>query len=114
MVLYVEVLAVGPFKRELVEHYEHPPERFAHTQDGMPLVTRLFGIEEGTGTGIAVANALGISNVWDVNRHKIDAAKIDFPALSSLLSGWDYYSKDVQSLRAFAAAGYDLYLLPNG
>ncbi|MBI3437657.1 MAG: hypothetical protein HY054_03210 [Proteobacteria bacterium] len=115
--LSVAVLAVGPFRRHLIEHYEYPADRYARTRDGAPIVTILFGITEGTRAGTEVASALGISDVWDFNQHKIDVRKVDFPKLeSTLLSLHDHaeYEFDLAALRAFVAEGYELYFIPNG
>ncbi len=113
MVLYVEVLAIGPFKRKLVSHYEYASDRYESTRESAPIVTRLFGIEEGNRVGGDVAAALGVSDIWDFNQHRIDTAKIDFVALRSAVAGLPY-GKDVEALQAFSSEGYDLYFLPNG
>jgi len=115
--LFVEVVAVGPFRRHLIEHYAYPAERYTETREGVATVTTLFGIAEGTSSGAKVAEALGISNVWDFNEHKINPAQIEFSLLEQTLKsleGWPDYNSDLSALRAFAAEGYDLYLLPNG
>ncbi len=117
MVLYVEVLAIGPFNRDLTAHYEYPQDYYSRTRNGAPIVTTLFGIIEGTNIGAEFAATLGVTDPWDFNQHKIDPGRIDFAALSTLLSPLedaDDYLRQLEALRAFASAGYDLYLLPNG
>lgn len=119
MGLFVEILSIGPFERTLVEYYEYPADRYVSVQPGTPIVTVLFGIVEGTSAGKKIAQTVGISNVYDFNKHQIDIAKIDFAAMEetlSALAGWeegDQYKNDLASLKAFARHGYDLYLIPN-
>ncbi len=117
MALCVAVLAIGPFRRALVSHYEYPGGHYSNTQDGVPVVRELFGILEGTRTGTEFAQMLGISNPWDFNQHKIHPQNIDFAALRALLSPFEYaddYLRDLDALQAFASEGYDLYFLPHG
>jgi len=117
VVLFVEMFAVGPFKHELVPHYEYPAEHYARTKEGVPVVRKLFGILEGTHVGTEFALALGIDNPWDFNQHKVDPQTIDFDALTTLLSPLEFaddYLKELRALQAFASEGYDLYFLPNG
>ncbi len=117
MVLCVGVLAIGPFKRDLVSHYEYPESRYSTTQDGAPVVRELFGIVEGTRAGTEFAQHLGISDPWDFNQHRICPERIDFAALELLLAPFEHaedYLRDLEALQAFASAGYDLYFLPHG
>jgi hypothetical protein len=117
MVLCAGVLAIGPFRRALVSHYEYPEGHYSNTKDGAPVVREMFGIIEGTGAGTDFARMLGISDPWDFNQHKITAHDIDFPALRSFLSQFEYredYLRDLDALQAFATEGYDLYFLPHG
>lgn len=120
MPLYVEVVVIGPFKPELLQHYEYPAEYYDRCALTAPMVRTLFGIVEGSGAGRDFASALGIDDVWDFNKHKIDQASIDFSTLQAVLeglAGWtedDGYRRDLESFKAFVAAGYDLYFIPNG
>lgn len=118
MVMCAEILAIGPFTPALVAHYEYPAERYSKTHEGVPIVSRLFGIMEGTSAGIEFARALGIADPLDFNQHKIQLEKIDFESLEqvlSTLSGWhdDDYAKHLAALKQFAAHKYDLYFIPN-
>jgi hypothetical protein len=117
--LFVEVLAVGRFDPALIDHYEYPAKLYAGARGDAPMVRILFGIMEGSRAGRKFAEHLGIDNVWDFNQHRIDPARIDYGSAEEFLKGlssWSEsdYARDMASLRAFAAAGYDLYLLPNG
>jgi hypothetical protein len=117
VVLFVEMLAIGPFKRELTPHFEYSADRYAKTRESAPVVQKLFGIVEGTQVGTEFAQLLGISDPWDFNQHKVDPHSIDFAGLKSLLASREYadeYLSDLDALQAFASAGYDLYFLPNG
>lgn len=120
MPMCAEVLAIGPFSRELVAHYDYAEQRYANTREGAPIVRTLFGLVEGTHASTAFAEALGLDDAWDFNQHKIDLTRIDFAAVAQLLSTlstWtdsNDYQRDLAALRAFADAKYDLYYLPNG
>jgi hypothetical protein len=118
MVMYAEILAIGPFRRDLIPHYEYPPDHYRTMSEGLPIVRTLFGVIEGTAAGTEFAKALGISDPFDFSQHKIGSASIDFEGLErslASLSSWPEgdYAKDLAALRSFAAAGYDLYFLPN-
>lgn len=117
MVMFAQVLTVGPFKQELLPHYEYPAQHYASMRAGSPIVRILFGIGEGTHAGTAFALALGITDPWDFNQHKIDPSAINFEDLRRVLTGlagWnEEYSDDFETLRVFANADYDLYFLPN-
>jgi len=117
MVMCAELIVIGPFKQELTQHYEYPPDRYAGTKAGTPVVRRLFGIVEGTRAGVAFAAALGIRDPWDFNQHKVTASEIDFAALRAELApleDGEQHLRDIDALQAFAAEGYDIYFLPNG
>lgn len=71
----------------------------------------------GTRAGTVFATALGIDDPWDFNKHKVISSKIDFAALRELLApleDGEQHLRDIEALKAFANAGYDLYFIPNG
>jgi hypothetical protein len=78
---YAEIVAIGAFRRHLVRFHEYPENFYAKTLPGAFIVTRLFGIAEGSSSSVQFARFLGIEEARDFNQHKIDPARIDMAGL---------------------------------
>ena len=113
MVMFAEVVAIGPFGRDLVSHYEYPSELYENTKDGAATIASLFGVAEGTNTGCAFAALLSVDDPWDFNQHKLDASRFDRDGLIEFAAQFEDYKKDVDALFAFMERGYEFYLVPN-
>src|SRR5688572_8676409 len=81
MGMRAEIIAIGPFTKEVAEFLDYPAERYNATPEGAIISRRLFGIGEGSTASRLFAKHLGISNVWDFNQHKLDNRNIDFVGL---------------------------------
>jgi hypothetical protein len=117
MGLSAEVLALGPFSREVADLLDYPPSYYATTRPGSRVVTTLFGIVEGSSASREFAEALGISNPWDFDQHCLDPSTVDFGRIRKVLSGFSEnteYLRDADRMEALAKHGFEFIFLPNG
>jgi hypothetical protein len=117
MVLYVEVMAVGPFSDAVAGDLQYPAAFYDETRNGSRVIVDLFGIVEGTSASTTFATRVGISNVWDFSQHRIDPDRIDVDGLRSLfrsLAEGARYQHDLDRLLHLREHGFELYFIPNG
>ncbi len=112
--MFAEVIAIGPFTKDIINHLEYSESDYKETQEGAIINLTLFGIGEGTTVGLEFAKCLGISNGWDFNQHKIDNSKIDENALRKFVSRYTDYDEDVEHLLALKEKGFEFHFAPNG
>ncbi len=112
MGMSADVVAIGPFRRELVPYLTHAPERYAATREGAVLVERVFSTPEGSTRSRELATCLGI-DPWDFRGHALDASRADVDALRAL---FDPYGQGAWVARfvALRAAGHRFFFRPNG
>ncbi|NSX55114.1 hypothetical protein [Parasulfitobacter algicola] len=116
MGMFAELLCIGPFKNELVEHYEYNQDYYTETKQSTPIISLLFGID-GNRKSKEFARSLGIDDPWNFNQHLIDNQSIDFAKIEEFLASCDpgqQYKRDYERLVAFVKHGYSIYFLPNG
>lgn len=105
--LSAEILAVGPFRRELVPYLEYPDSAYAATREGTPVVVCFVDVYRNSPEVYALAACFG-ADPWDFNTHVLDPWQADLEALRTLLLDEDdrYY---VSKLVALRAAGFQFY-----
>ncbi len=114
MGMYAEVIAIGPFSKEIIPHLEYPESYYKDTKDGAIVNVTLFGVSEGSTLGHELARCLGVSNGWDFNQHKIDNSKIDAKSLRHFVSIYTDYDDDAEDLLALKDKGFQFHFAPNG
>ncbi|XXX74630.1 hypothetical protein WMF30_43970 [Sorangium sp. So ce134] len=85
MGMSAEVLAIGPFRRDLVPHLCHPAERFEATVEGALIVERVFYTPEGSSRSRQLASCFGV-DPWALGRHALDPFRADLGALRELFA----------------------------
>ena len=83
MGMSADVIAIGPFRRELVPYLGQPVELHAATRDGATIVLRVFETSEGSSRSRELAACFGV-DPWDFQSHALDAARADLPGLREL------------------------------
>lgn len=114
MGMAAEIIAVGPFSRQVADHLDYPASHFANTKVGATVTCRLFGIEEGSTVSRQFAALLGVSEPWDFNQHLIDRALIDVAGLRAFGQHYSDYERDVRALEVLLTAGFTFHFRPEG
>jgi hypothetical protein len=114
MGMCAEIIAIGPYSSGIAKFLNYPAELFANTRPGTVVSSRLFGIAEGSSLSREFAAFLGISDPWDFNQHKIDAARIDLAGLRLFGQVYEEYNGDVTALLALLMAGFEFHFRPEG
>ena len=115
MGMTANLIGVGPFNNELVQHLEYPAKCYEGTTEGAILTIELFGIYEGSTTSREFASLLGINDVWDFNQHKLDFKKINFEGLQEFsCNSYSDYTKDYEALVSLINNGFEFHFCPNG
>lgn len=99
-----EVLAVGPFRRELVPFLDYGADFYAATREGTKLMVRLVDVYRDDEKARALAACFG-ADPWDFNTHALDPWRADLDALRALFED-DELVRKVEGLRA---AGFQFY-----
>lgn len=111
------ILAVGPFRKDLVPHLEAMPRDYENMKPGQPLATEFFSTRT-TGSSIELAYTLG-ANLHDPATHNLQPGNVDrflvaarhLDANEELTKGLDGDLGDqVEALRAFRRAGFTFFL----
>lgn len=110
-----DIIAIGKFKRELIPYLDYPEEFYEDTPEGAEIVTSLFCCST-TSLSERLATAVGI-DPWKFEECHLDPARFDWEQLAEI-TGVEYeedigYS-DLELLRKFVEAGFQLYYRPNG
>lgn len=117
MGMAADLIAIGPFCREVESFLEYPAEFYAHTDEGTIVIHLLFGITHGSTASTAFAACLGITDPWDFNQHEVAPADVDLQKLRDFLltlqDGEDFLP-DLEAFAALRAHGFAFYFRPNG
>ena len=114
MGMCAEVIAIGPYSAAVAHLLDYPAERYAGTRDGSTVTRRLFGIE-GSRLSREFATALGLTDPWDFNQHRLDPSRLDLPALQDFGSRHGDYLDEVDALMALLRQpGFDFHFRPEG
>ncbi len=114
MGMFAEVIAIGPFSRDIIGQLEYSEVHYKDTNEGSIVNLTLFGIGEGTSVGQEFASCLGITNGWDFNQHKICNERINVNALREFVSRYSDYDQDVETLIVLMEKGFEFHFAPNG
>jgi hypothetical protein len=101
--LSADLLAIGPFRSELVPLLEYPNELWANVAPGATIVQKLFDVYQNTSEVVALAAAFAI-DPCDFNAHALDASRADLTALHALDAG-----EFVERFLALRGAGFRFY-----
>jgi hypothetical protein len=112
--LSAELLAVGPFRRELIPFLEYPETAYVATREGTPMLVRFVDVYRNSPEVYALAACFG-ADPWDFNTHVLDPWKADLDALRALLLDEDdrYYVGRLVALRE-AGFQFHFHLHPQG
>ena len=114
MGMCAEIIAIGPFSKEIIGFLDYRPDLYATTAEGSMISRRLFGISEGSSLSSEFAELLGVRDAWDFNQHKIENGKIDFVGLKRFCEIYDHYADDVNALEVLAKSGFEMHFRPEG
>lgn len=114
MGLCADIIAIGPFDKSIAKHLHYPTERYAATREGVPVLTELFGIYEGTTLSNEFARLVGVFDPWDFNQHGLNVNRFDWKGLQEFVSVYSDYDEELVKLRSLAKAGFSFYFRPNG
>jgi len=117
MGMSAEILAIGPFSKDVADILSYPANQYAGTRPGVSVVTHLFMYIDVNSACYDFAKCLGISDAWDFNQHKIDPAKVDLDALRRLLDtfvGGEDFVCDIDRFIRLRDNHFDFYFMPNG
>ena len=114
MGMYAEILAIGPFSKEVARYLEYDPTYYAQTVEGVIVNMTLFGISEGSAVSRVLAKALGITDPWDFNQHKLSNGAIDCSALTDFAKCYCHYADDVEVMKALLKHNFEFHFAPNG
>jgi len=108
MGMEAEIIAIGPFSRKIAGHMEYPAERYKDTREGVPVITHLFTVYNGSGASRKMAGCFGVE-AWDFNQHHLDPVCADLETLREMFD-----AREVESFLALREAGFQFYFVPNG
>lgn len=106
--LSARIIAVGPFRRELIPFLAYTdPAYYAATREGVPVVVNFVDVYRDSKEVYALAACFG-ADPWDFNTHELNPWRTDLDALRTLLADEEdgYY---VSKLEALRAAGFQFY-----
>jgi hypothetical protein len=101
--LGADVLAIGPFRADLVPFLEYDRGLWSNVAPGAFIVQKLFDVYDDDAEVAAVAAAFGI-DPWDFDAHELDDSRVDLEALRALDS-----SELVERFVALRGAGFRFY-----
>ncbi len=113
MGLYVEIIAIGPFSEALAPYFQGAPEQFAGIRPSAIVNLTLFGIAEGTSLGKEFASYFGVTDVYDLNQHRIVNEKTDVEAIKTFVSIYSDYDEEAEVLFALLKHGFEFHLSLN-
>ncbi len=108
MGMSANVLAIGKFRRDIVDYMEYPPKFYSDTRDGAPIVRFLFHIDQGSTRSRELASCFGIEP-WDFNQHRLDPHAADLERLRAMFD-----EEEVGVFAALRDAGFEFIFMPNG
>ncbi len=108
MATSAEIVAVGPFRKDLVDHFEYPSDHYVNCRDGQLVLTAIATVD-GRSLSEDLADAIGV-DADDPSTWRIDPKNIKDWDLTETLSRSSCGDEvDGSHLRRFAAAGFTLF-----
>ncbi|MDR2920150.1 MAG: hypothetical protein LBV72_12395 [Tannerella sp.] len=114
MGMCAELIAVGPYTKNIIDVLEYPKEMYINLNNGSIITVRLFGISEGSSLSREFAELLGISDAWDFNQHKIINEKINIEKLRKFVEVYKEYAEDLNKLIKLKDSGFEFHFRPEG
>lgn len=114
MGMFAEIVAIGPFSKEVVKSLEYQAFCYEQTERGAVLTEVLFGIAEGDTVSREFAALLGIANTWDFNQHKIKNSNINVEGLRKFVLIYKEYEEDLNKFLHLMNHGFEFHFRPNG
>ena len=114
MGMYAEIIAIGPFSKDILEYMEYSEVYYRDTKEGAIITRVLFGVSQGTTVGHEFANCFGITDGWDFNQHKISNSKVDLELLKAFVLRYDEYEDDYKIFKVLLDKGFEFHFAPNG
>jgi hypothetical protein len=102
-----EVIAIGPFSKEIVPALGYPAEQYRGVPEGATVITTVFEAF-GSTQSEKLSQCFGVGR-WDLGRHVLDASKAN---LSTLRREFD--EQGAEQFLALREAGFQFYFMPNG
>ncbi|MBZ0185765.1 MAG: hypothetical protein K8F91_05880 [Candidatus Obscuribacterales bacterium] len=103
-----EILAIGPFSRELVSHLPFDQKYYENTHEGTKIIISVFDSMPGSSTSRQLAACFNI-DPWDFAHHRLDASKADLSKLADVV-GESLKARFVELIQH----GFEFYFVPNG
>jgi hypothetical protein len=108
MAMEAEVVAIGNFSSNIAAYLEYSEERYRDTREGVPVLTVLFHVYNGTNASMEMASCFGV-DAWDFNTHHLNPANANVDKLRRMFD-----AKEVEAFLALRDAGFQFYFMPNG
>lgn len=105
-----DVIAIGPFSRDIADCLDYPSGFYKDTEEGSPVLSTLFLCNTSQASK-ELAEAFGIDS-WDFNQHKLDDV-VHVQTLAAINSEWEAIAEYNKFLR-LKERGFEFYYRPNG
>ncbi len=109
MGMTAQILAIGPFRKELAQYLNYPADYYAQTREGVPVISFLFQCF-GSSQSEELAACFAL-DPWDFNQHKIVPGRVD---VARLKEAFRETPKDIDAFVAMRTAGFEFFFVPNG
>ena len=106
MGLDAQIIAVGPFSRQIVPALEYPEPDYARVKDGATVVSNVF-LAMTSEESHKLAACFGVG-AMDLGRHELNPHVADLRALTEISD-----EENVNSFLALRDHGFKFYFLPN-
>jgi hypothetical protein len=107
MGLDAQVIAIGPFSKEIADALEYGAYRYAEVPEGATVVTTMF-VAPTSEDSHALAAAFRVGT-FEMGKHHLDAHKADLAQLGDVCS-----EREIADFLSLRARGFQFYFLPNG
>lgn len=115
MGLDADIIAIGPFKREIVAYLEYPEKYYVGVPEGATVITTFIFCSTSNSSSRRLAEACGFG-AWDLGKHKIDPERVNLALLDEVGQVASGYSEGavIEEFTALRDAGFAFYYRPNG
>jgi len=110
------VIGIGPFSHGLVKYMDYPSEYYEEVPEGAAVFVTFFQCNA-TFPSRLLAQALGIEDCWDFEKHPFDrnsGREIDWELLQELQEGSEWGEEEIEGFKVCFDAGFKFFYLPNG
>jgi hypothetical protein len=114
MGMCAEVIAIGPYSRNVSALLDYKPELYISTPERAVISRRLFGINEGSTLSRKLATLLGIHDPWNFGEHKIIPSRVNIAGLREFAAEYSEYTDEVHAFEVLLGAGFEFHFRPEG